>query len=254
MGEPAIVRTEEMQKTQIDPETAERFIAEKHIGERIKRLRLKKSMGLVELGKHTGLSASYLSQLETGRVVPTLRNLARIAMVFSKDLAYFFDSEPAAVFRVHRRSERVRMPQTGVDPPTYFFESLGYMVPDRHMDPYFAEFIPLEKGAGPKPHMHAGFEFLYVLDGEMALRHGEREAVLEAGDAVYFDASTPHSYQCAGRKPAQAIIVTMHQPMASGQPLPLRATQGPVPVAPPRPAGLAPLRLDGPEGKPGGSM
>jgi transcriptional regulator with XRE-family HTH domain len=255
MGEPAIVRSEEMQKTQIDPETAERFIAEKHIGERIKRLRLKKSMGLVELGKHTGLSASYLSQLETGRVVPTLRNLARIAMVFSKDMSYFFESEPAAVFRVHRRSERVRMPQTGVDPPTYFFESLGYMVPDRHMDPYYAEFIPLEKGTGPKPHMHAGFEFLYVLDGELGLRHGDRDSVLEAGDAVYFDASTPHSYQCAGRKPAQAIIVTMHQPLVAGQPLPLRAAPGPVAVAP-RPAGVtaAPLRTEGGEGKPGGSM
>ena len=255
MGEPAIVRSEEMQKTQVDPDTAERFIAEKHIGDRIKRLRLKKSMGLVELGKHTGLSASYLSQLETGRVVPTLRNLARIAMVFSKDLAYFFDSEPAAVFRVHRRSERVRMPQTGVDPPTYFFESLGYMVPDRHMDPYFAEFIPQEKGLGPKPHMHAGFEFLYVLDGELALRHGERESVLEPGDAVYFDASTPHSYQCAGRKSTQAIIVTMHQPPSAAQPVPLRATApGPVPVTPARTAGIAPVRVDGPEGKPGGSM
>ncbi len=53
-------RGEETQKTQVDPETAERFIAEKRIGERIKRLRLKKSMGLVELGKHTGLSASFL--------------------------------------------------------------------------------------------------------------------------------------------------------------------------------------------------
>src|SRR5215469_15525407 len=115
MSDSAILRSEETHKTQVDSETAERFIAEKHIGERIKRLRLKKSMGLVELGKHTGLSASYLSQLETGRVVPTLRNLARIAMVFSKDLAYFFDSEPAAVFRVHRRAERVRMPQTGVE-------------------------------------------------------------------------------------------------------------------------------------------
>ena len=52
--------------------------AEKRIGERIKHLRLKKSMGLVELGRHTGLSSSFLSQLETGRVVPTLRNLARI--------------------------------------------------------------------------------------------------------------------------------------------------------------------------------
>src|SRR3974390_3162587 len=128
MANPTEVTTEETQKTQGDPETAERFIAEKRIGERIRRLRLKKSMGLVELGKHTGLSASFLSQLETGRVVPTLRNLARIAMVFSKDLSYFFDSEPAPIFRLHRKADRVRMPQTGVDPPSYYFESLGYLV------------------------------------------------------------------------------------------------------------------------------
>jgi transcriptional regulator with XRE-family HTH domain len=221
MVEAALVKSEETQKTQIDPETAERFIAEKRLGERIKRLRLKKSMGLVELGKHTGLSASFLSQLETGRVVPTLRNLARIAMVFSKDLSYFFDSEPQSIFRIHRRKERVRLPQTGVEPPTYFFESLGYMVPDRYMDPYFAEFVPLTKEMAPKAHMHAGFEFLYVLDGELDLHHGEQQCLLEAGDAVYFDASTAHSYQCAGKKPAGAIIVTMHQPPL-GQMAPLR--------------------------------
>src|SRR5246500_4246250 len=119
MAESAIVKNEEVQKTQVDTETTERFICEKRIGERIKRLRLKKSMGLVELGKHTGLSASFLSQLETGRVVPTLRNLARIAMVFSKDLSYFFESEPHTVFRVHKKNERVRLPQTGVESPSY---------------------------------------------------------------------------------------------------------------------------------------
>ena len=222
MGEPLEIKSEEVQKTQADPETAERFIEEKRIGERIRRLRLKKSMGLVELGKHTGLSASFLSQLETGRVVPTLRNLARIAMVFSKDLSYFFDSEPAPIFRVHRHSERVRMPQTGVEPPTYYFESLGYMVPDRHMDPYYAEFVPLEGSPEPKAHIHPGFEFLYVLHGDLALRHGEQESILEAGDSAYFDAGTPHSYQCVGRKPTGAIIVTMHQTPAV-QPQQLRA-------------------------------
>ena len=215
MSESAAVRSEQTQKTQIDPETAERFIAEKHIGERIKRLRLKKSMGLVELGKHTGLSASFLSQLETGRVVPTLRNLARIAMVFSKDLSFFFESEPHAIFRIHRNKERVRLPQTGVDPPTYFFESLGYLVPDRAMDPYFAEFVPLEKSMEATPHVHPGFEFLYVMEGELALKHGEQACVLGPGDTVYFDSTTPHSYQCAGKKPAGAIIVTMHAPPAA---------------------------------------
>ena len=196
---------------QIDPETAESFIGEKKIGERIKRLRLKKSMGLVELGKHTGLSASFLSQLETGRVVPTLRNLARIAMVFSKDLSYFFDPEPRTLFRVHRQSERVRLPQTGVDDPTYFFESLGYLVPDRTLDPYLAEFIPLKKGAEVRSHVHPGFEFLYVLSGEMEIRHGSQNYTLSPGDSVYFDASTPHSYHCCGTGNARVIIVTQHQ-------------------------------------------
>jgi transcriptional regulator with XRE-family HTH domain len=239
MGELAAVKVEETQKTQVDPETAERFIAEKRIGERIKRLRLKKSMGLVELGRHTGLSASFLSQLETGRVVPTLRNLSRIAMVFSKDLSYFFETEPNALFRVHRRRERVRLPQTGVLSPTYFFESLGYMVPDRHMDPYFAEFVPLTKDMEPKAHMHPGFEFLYVLDGELDVRHGEQACTLEPGDALYFDASTAHSYQCAGKRPASAIIVTMHQPPAN--PFQLRSigsagmVKGTTPILQPRP-------------------
>jgi transcriptional regulator with XRE-family HTH domain len=234
------VQSEKTQKSQVDSETTERFIAEKHIGERIKRLRLKKSMGLVELGRHTGLSASFLSQLETGRVVPTLRNLARIAMVFSKDLSYFFETEPQPMFRIHRRKERMRLPQTGVESPTYYFESLGYMVPDRHMDPYYAEFIPPAPGAEPKAHLHQGFEFLYVLDGELTIRHGDQEVALETGDAVYFDAGTAHSYVCAGKKPAGAIIVTMHQPASTPAAAPPMRPVGPQPGPRPVPSVGAP--------------
>ena len=199
------------EKGSIDPASAEAFIAEKHIGERIKRLRLKRSMGLVELGRQTGLSASFLSQLETGRVVPTLRNLARVSIVFGKDLNYFFEAEPQPLFRVGRKSERTRLPQSGVEDPTYFFESLGYMVPDRQLDPYFAEFLPLRKASEVRPHVHPGFEFLYVLEGELEIRHADKVNVVEAGDGVYFDASTPHSYRCNGKTAAQVIIVTMHQ-------------------------------------------
>jgi quercetin dioxygenase-like cupin family protein/DNA-binding XRE family transcriptional regulator len=225
------VTQEKTQKTQADSATAERFISEKRIGERIRRLRLKKSMGLVELGLHAGLSASFLSQLETGRVVPTLRNLARIAMVFSKDLSYFFESEPAAIFCVHRKEDRVRLPQTGAETPAYFFESLGYLVADRHMDPYFAEFIPLAAGATPRAHVHTGSEFLYVLDGEMEIAHDGQTRTLGKGDAVYFDASTPHSYQCVGVAPAEAIIVTMQ-----GAPVPRGQASSPGPMALRKPA------------------
>jgi transcriptional regulator with XRE-family HTH domain len=200
---------------QVDGEAAESFIAEKRIGERIKHLRLKKSMGLVELGRHTGLSASFLSQLETGRVVPTLRNLARIAMVFSKDLSYFFEAEPQTLFRVHRAKDRVRLPQSGVADPAYLFESLGYMVPDRILDPYFAEFLPAKKGRESRAHQHVGCEFLLLLTGRLDIQHGDVTHHLEAGDAVYFDADTIHNYICSGDQSATAVIVTVQQPVGS---------------------------------------
>jgi transcriptional regulator with XRE-family HTH domain len=207
----------DLSNLQIDGEAAESFIAEKRIGERIKYLRLRKSMGLVDLGRHTGLSASFLSQLETGRVVPTLRNLARIAMVFSKDLSYFFDPEPESLFRVHRGKQRVRLPQTGVADPTYFFESLGYLVPDRLLDPYFAEFLPHKEGREPRAHQHIGCEFLYLLTGNLDVQHGETTHHIEAGDAIYFDAATVHSYLCVSAEPATALIVTLQQPVVSTQ-------------------------------------
>jgi transcriptional regulator with XRE-family HTH domain len=203
---------------QIEGNAVESCISEKHIGMRIKALRLKKSMGLVDLGKHTGLSASFLSQLETGRVVPTLRNLARISMVFSKDLSYFFEPEPQSVCRVHRAKDRLRLPQTGVDEPMYYFESLGYLVPGRELDPYLAEFLPLGDAEGkpvrtPRPHQHEGCEFLYVVKGKLNLRHGEAVHELEAGDAIYFDSTTVHSYSCSGAEPATALIVTHQEPL-----------------------------------------
>ncbi len=209
-----IVPNLDSETVQVGSDVAEAFIAEKRIGERIKYLRLKKSMGLVELGRHTGLSASFLSQLETGRVVPTLRNLARVAMVFSKDLSYFFEPEPQKLFRVHRSKERVRLPQSGVEDPSYFFESLGYLVPDRQLDPYYAEFLPPKAGREPKAHQHVGFEFLYLLSGELDLRHGEVTHHVEQGDAIYFDASTTHSYLCRGEVSATAVIVTLQQPLS----------------------------------------
>src|SRR6266702_6017609 len=171
---PRLEAVPETPAIQVDGEAAETVIAEKRIGERIKHLRLKKSMGLVELGRHTGLSASFLSQLETGRVVPTLRNLARIAMVFNKDLSYFFETEPHTLFRIHRKGDRVKLPQTGVEDPTYYFESLAYMIPDRHLDPYYAEFVPTGPNHEVRPHVHPGYEFLYMLDGELEIRHSDK--------------------------------------------------------------------------------
>lgn len=209
----------------VPPEAAEALIEGKRIGERIKFLRQRKHMGLVELGRYTGLSASFLSQLETGRVVPTLRNLARIAMVFSRDLSYFFEPERPELFKIQRASERQRLPQTGAADPDYFFESLGQVPTEQMIAPYVAEFLPDNGRRTPTPHQHTGAEFMYMLSGRLRLVHEGRAEVLERGDAVYFDPSVKHSYERIGEEPCTALILTIPDGM--------RASQAPLRMAPP---------------------
>jgi hypothetical protein len=150
--------------------------------------------------------------LETGRVVPTLRNLARIAMVFSKDLSYFFEPERPELFRLVRAADRQRLPQTGADEPAYFFESLGQIPGDSPIAPYVAEFLP-DGGARPsREHQHPGAEFLYVLDGKLEITHQGRTEMIESGDAVYFHADATHSYKCVGESACSALILTLPEP------------------------------------------
>ena len=192
------------------PDTISQGLGRYSIGEKLRTLRLRKSMGLVELGKHTGLSAALLSKLERGKLFPTLPTLLRIAMVFGVGLDYFFtDDRKRRVVGVVRRQERVRFPERpGTPDVPYYFECLDYRATERKLSAYLADFqdVPAAK---QKPHHHAGVEFLYLLKGSLALKIGSDEFVLEADDAVYFDSAVLHSYSRRGAKPCVGVIVTV---------------------------------------------
>lgn len=203
----ATALTEDGLRPSVDPDAAEELLADAHLGQRIKRLRLKRSMGLVELGKQTGLSASFLSQLETGRVVPTLRNLARLALVFGKDLSYFFDGGDTSVFRVQRGKDRVRLAMGSPD-PDYFAESFGILVPEGGLRPCLAEFVPGEDRDPFFPELYPGIEMSLVLTGQLTLqRNGERH-VLNPRDVAYISGETERNYHCAGDAPCTALIIS----------------------------------------------
>src|SRR5262250_2012302 len=111
------------------------------IGEKMRTLRLRKSMGLVELGRHTGISAALLSKLERGKLFPTLPTLLRIALVFGVGLEFFFtDERKHRVVLVVRKQERVRFPEK---PCTwyvsYFFECLDYRATDRQFNSFLSD-------------------------------------------------------------------------------------------------------------------
>jgi transcriptional regulator with XRE-family HTH domain len=178
------------------------------IGDKVRALRLRKKMGLVELGKHTGLSPALLSKIERGRLFPTLPTLLRIALVFSVGLDYFFAGareKPVAV--VSRKGDRVRLPdRAGARDAAYRFESLDYPATERRFNSYYAEFA--SGPDKPKTHDHPGVEFIYMLEGTLAVRIGDDHYELEEGDTMYFDATVPHSYRRAGGRTCAAIVVT----------------------------------------------
>ena len=192
----------------VDEATAEASIEAKNIGEKIRRLRLKRSMGLTELGQQVGLSASFLSQLETGRVVPTLRNLARIALVFKKDFSYFLSEETHAVFRVSRAKDRIRLPVGEKEDPFLLSESMSLLIPDRNTVPCIAHFLPGVEVSAFHPPPAAGLELVYVIKGPLVLWTEQRTEVLETEDSVWIDRNTNRLYRCHGDQPARALIIT----------------------------------------------
>lgn len=178
------------------------------IGPRVRVLRLKKKMGLVELGRHTGLSAAMLSKIERGRLYPTLPTLLRIALVFGVGLDLFFSGERnKPVVGVVRRRDRLQFPEKADSKAAgYRFESLDYTASERRLSSYLAEFLTASHEAR-RLHQHPGGEFIYTLSGTLSVRVGEVEHIMGPGDSMYFDAGVPHSYARGRRGTCRAIVV-----------------------------------------------
>lgn len=191
-------------------DAAEGLLTSIRIGERIKKLRLKRSMGLVEFSKRAGLSASFLSQLETGRVVPTLRNLSRIGLVFGKDLSYFFESTGKStqhIFRIQKKAARVRLP-VGSPSVDYIAESFGILIPEGGLRPCMAEFLPGEERNAFQPEPYPGIEMVYLLSGTLHIILRDKTHTLMPRDVCYLSGETSRKYRCAGHQSAQALIIS----------------------------------------------
>src|SRR4051794_17021409 len=179
------------------------------IGAKIRALRLKKGLGQVQLGEHTGLSPALLSKIERDQLFPTLPTLLRIAMVFGVGLEHFFAEDATRpVVAITRRKDRLRLPDNPkAAQPAYFFESLDFPVNARKADVYYAEFPAATQPS--EPHRHGSAEVIYVLRGRLTVDVAGDKSVLDEGDAIYFDSSAPHSYGAAGRTASAAVVVVV---------------------------------------------
>ena len=180
------------------------------IGSKVRELRHKKRYTLEDLAKKTGVAKSVLSEIEAGDVIPPVATLLKLSKAFGVGMAYFFEDESVAEkISVTRKSDRIRLerrPHHHKGEVDYIYESLETKKPNKHMEPVFVEFRPMDTSEMIFVN-HDGEEFIFVLEGTLEFRSDDRIEVLEAGDAIYFESDINHSFRALGEKTVTAIGV-----------------------------------------------
>lgn len=152
------------------------------VGARLRRLRDRRGMTLAALAERTGVSVSTLSRLEAGRRRPTLEQLLPLAKAYGVTLDDLVGAPPTGDPRI------VLRPQLGPDGSVI----LPLTRRPGGIQAYKFVLTSERSARRPEPRAHPGYEWIYVLNGSLRLILGDRDLVIEAGEAVEFDTRTPH--------------------------------------------------------------
>jgi transcriptional regulator with XRE-family HTH domain len=189
------------------------------LGVRLRDYRDAASISVRELARRIEVSPSLISQVEHGKVTPSVETLYRIANELGLSVGDFFgdrkepadsgkerDTAPNLEF-VQRRETRKKVQLAG----GVTWERLAPTSGDR------VEFLHVVYEVGsescPKDSMlrHGGKEYACVLTGRLGVKVGFDEVELGPGDSIVFDAQLPHRLWTIGNKPATAIWVIINR-------------------------------------------
>ncbi len=163
------------------------------IGPRLRSLRRDRGMTLETLSEATGISVSGLSRLESGKRRPTLELLIPLARAHRVALDQLIAAPATGDPRVHltpllKRHGSVLVPLTRYPGRLQVFKQVIAPCPRRLVT-------------------HPGYEWLFVLAGELLLVLGERELTLRPGEVAEFDTAEPHWFGPAGDHPVEILHI-----------------------------------------------
>ena len=166
---------------------------EQVVRSRLRSLRHTLGLSLDELAARTNLSPSTISRVETGKRSISLDILLPLARALQVDLDALVDlrSDDDVVIRPAPNRARGRTTWT-------LSRSTGSTVALK------MRITPSRRP--PELRVHPGHDWFFVLEGRVRLRLGEREIVVEAGEAAEFATMTPHAVDAIGG-PAELIML-----------------------------------------------
>jgi transcriptional regulator with XRE-family HTH domain len=162
------------------------------VGPRLKRVRTQRDVTLTALAAATGISKSTLSRLESGQRKPSLELLLPIAQAHRIPLDELVGApeagDPRIRFRPQKRGGRIVVPLTQQPHGMHAWKVV----------------IPPERRE-PELRRHEGYEWLYVLSGELRLILADHDIIMKAGEVAEFDTQVPHWFGAAGDRPVEIL-------------------------------------------------
>lgn len=183
-------------------------VLEVAIGREVRSFRRQHNITVADLAKTTGLSIGMLSKIENGVTSPSLTTLQALSNALSIPLTSFFRG-----FEEQREAVHVKA-GTGAEADRrgtragHQYNLLGHIGSNASgviVEPYL---ITLTEESDTFPDFqHDGMEFIYMLEGEVEYRHGDKTFILQPGDSFFFDADAPHGPQTHIKLPARYLSI-----------------------------------------------
>ncbi|MFH1975404.1 MAG: XRE family transcriptional regulator [Pseudomonadota bacterium] len=178
------------------------------IGIRIKNIREEKGLSLDELSKLTGFDVELLSNMEENKIQPQLGTVIKLSKALDSAFGRIVSGVGDKLYSVTRKNERTKISRSTShkgEKQVYTYMSLAPEVKGRHMESLI---VQLEENPEDEMSVHDGEEFIYVLEGLVALKIGTDSFILEPGDSVYYLSTTPHLI--AAKKGNATILAVLY--------------------------------------------
>jgi len=158
------------------------------IAQKIRDLRKERNLTLKDLSSKTGLSVSFLSQIENGSSSLAITSLKKIAEALGVNINYFFEVPEGHNFLVKSEEEKVfKMEGSNSE-----FIRISGDFPNRKLEAIIT-IIPPEQKHGSS-FTHPGEEFVYVLDGMLIVNIDGKEYLVKPGDSIHYPSTAEHQW------------------------------------------------------------
>jgi transcriptional regulator with XRE-family HTH domain len=178
------------------------------IGHEVRTLRKKLGITGSDLASATGISLGMLSKIENGNTSPSLTTLQSLAQALGVPVTAFFrrfEEVRNAVFIKAGEGVEIERRGTRAGHQYNLLGHIGNNASGVMVEPYL---ITLTADSDIFPtFQHDGLEFLYMLEGEVHYRHGDKLYPMTPGDSLYFDADAPHGPEVLVKLPARYLSI-----------------------------------------------